>query len=96
MDENLKKQVDSIISKLGIKKVKDNMLKALNSSEESKKRILKAGGNLKNIPSHIKAGNEIIEYLDDLLKKERDDKINMLLSEKRIIKFKEFINFYEF
>ena len=64
-------------------KVKELIDKAI-----SKIGINKVRKTILNNPNEI--NNEIIEYLDDLLMKQRDDRLSSLLGERKIYKFLEF------
>ena len=64
-------------------KVKEMIDKAI-----SKIGIDKVRKTILNNPNEI--NNEIIEYLNDLLMKQRDDRLSSLLGERKIYKFLEF------
>lgn len=90
MEKEIKDFVDESIKNLGLKIVLDKTLKMREESISIKNKILKSGGELLNIPSHIEMADEIIDYIGVLFRKEREEKIKKILSESRIYSFSEF------
>lgn len=76
MSPEMKNMIDKAVSILGIKKV-------IYSLEE--------GGKQLNLPV-IDSDKEVMDYLNDLLIKERDQKLSSILGERKICSFSEFKN----
>ena len=76
MSTELKNMIDKAVSILGIKKV-------IYSLEE--------GGKELNLPI-TDSNKEVMDYLNDLLIKERDKKISSILGERKIYSFNQYIN----
>ena len=75
MSTELKNMIDKAVSILGIKRVIYS---------------LQSGKELFNIKSSD-SDKEVLDYLNDLLIKERDQKLSSILGERKIYKFSEFI-----
>lgn len=75
MSTELKNMIDKAVSLLGIKRV-------IYSLEEGGKKI--------NLPLDD-SDKEVMDYLNDLLIKERDQKLSSILGERKIFNFSEFI-----
>ena len=75
MSTELKDMIDKAVSILGIKRVIYS---------------LQSGKELFNIKSSD-SDKEVLDYLNDLLIKERDQKLSYILGERKIYKFSEFI-----
>jgi hypothetical protein len=73
MTTELKNIIDKSVSVIGIKRVKDSILKGL------------AYYNL-----DIKKDKEVLDYLDHLLSIERENKLSIILSERRVLSFNQF------
>ena len=75
MTTELKNIINKSVSVIGIKRVKDSILKGL------------AYYNL-----DIKKDKEVLDYLDHLLSIERENKLSIILSERRVLSFNQFSN----
>jgi hypothetical protein len=73
MTTEQKNIIDKSVSVIGIKRVKDSILKGL------------AYYNL-----DIKKDKEVLDYLDHLLSIERENKLSIILSERRVLSFNQF------
>jgi hypothetical protein len=88
---DIKKEIDKSIKKNGIKITKNKTIAMRDQSIKIKNRILSSNGKLVNIPSHIEMADEILDYLDELIKINRDKKISSILGERKIASFEDFL-----
>ena len=94
MESQIKDYIDLTISKIGLKETKDKIKKGLEESKIMKINHLKSGKSLYNIPSHIEVQEEILNYIDELITKQRDEKLTKLLGESKVYSFSEFNKFF--
>lgn len=91
MNDEIKSGMDKIISDKGIDGAKKSITDMLSKSLSMKSNLEKQRKPLLNIPSHINLAYELLNYIDEVKIKMRDDRMSQLLGENRkILNFKEF------
>jgi hypothetical protein len=91
ISSEIKREIDKSIKKNGIKITKNKTIAMREQSLKMKNQILSRNGKLMNIPSHIEMADEILDYLDELVKINRDKKLSSILGERKIASFKDFL-----
>jgi hypothetical protein len=83
--------VDKMISHKGIDFTRKSIQNMLSQSLSLKVEFEKRGEPMINIPSHIKLGYELLDYINTVQREMRDERISKILGENRkILNYTEF------
>ena len=89
--KNIYNMVDKMISHKGIDSTRKSIQNMLSQSLSLKLEFEKKGKPILNIPSHIKLGYDLLDYINTVQKEMRDERISKILGENRkILNFTEF------